>query len=86
MTKLEYLLVCLGEECGEVQQMVGKSLRFGVDDRHQDEVNTNLERLEMEITDVIAVWEMLAEELNFFSELNRDAIELKKDKIEYYRT
>lgn len=29
-SKLDHLLACAGEECGEVQQVVGKALRFGI--------------------------------------------------------
>ncbi len=31
MNKTEYLLVCLAEECAEIQQAVDKALRFGLD-------------------------------------------------------
>lgn len=34
MTKTEYLLVVLSEECSEIQQAVTKALRFGLSDIH----------------------------------------------------
>ena len=84
MTRQEYLLVCLAEECGEIIYEVGKILRFGLNDTHLDTSKIpNEERLSNEITDLIAVVKMLKDEgLNLTSSLSQ--IARKRDKIEKY--
>ena len=55
-----HLLATLGEEGGEVSQMVGKCLRFGLMDKHPKTGNIpNLELLAHEVNDLIGVAEML---------------------------
>ena len=36
MSEVEHLLVCLSEECAEIQKAVSKTLRFGEDRNHID--------------------------------------------------
>lgn len=63
MNKEQYLLICLAEECSEVQQCVTKSLRFGLTDVHPKYNNlTNRARLTEEIIDVLALIEMCTEQ------------------------
>ena len=47
-------LAVLAEELGEVQQVIGKILRFGWESRHPDGGPTNRELLEKELGDVEA--------------------------------
>jgi NTP pyrophosphatase (non-canonical NTP hydrolase) len=61
MNKTEYLLVCLAEECSEVSHAVAKSLRFGLDDGHRG--ITNREQLRLELADVLAIANLLNDEL-----------------------
>jgi NTP pyrophosphatase (non-canonical NTP hydrolase) len=63
MNVSEHLLTCLAEECGEVIQNAGKSLRFGLDDRNvlDPTGSTNRERLVDELNDLIGVADMLAD-------------------------
>ena len=61
MNKLEHLLVCVAEECAEVQQAVTKMLRFGWDDINPSNGRTALGHCRLEIADLLAVLEMLKE-------------------------
>lgn len=61
MDLTQYLLACLSEECAEVQQMVGKCLRFGMDEVRRDDTRTNQERLSDELGDLFTLCEMLGE-------------------------
>ena len=69
LNKIDYLLVCLQEECAEVQKVISKSLRFGLEDRYKNPLN--IEKLNCELNDIYAVVRML----------NEEGIILKKDKI-----
>ena len=51
-SQLERLAI-LGEECGEVQQMVGKCIRFGIDTIKPSRGTTNAHHLSVEIADVL---------------------------------
>lgn len=79
----DYLLVSIGEEAGEVQQAVGKALRFGLLDVNPKLPNaaTNWVQLRTEIHDIIAVYEMLCNEFDRVETLERDLIEAKKTKV-----
>jgi len=59
MNKREYLLICLSEELAEVQQQIGKCLRFTTDHMHTDYNTTNFEELVLEMNDVYAITELL---------------------------
>jgi len=61
MKEHEHLLVCLAEECAEVQHVIGKALRFGLDDCHPEGRIKNRERLEQELRDLQAVIFLLVE-------------------------
>lgn len=52
-------LALLAEECGEVIQMIGKSLRHGLDSCHPDGGESNRVMLGQEIGDVLAAVEIL---------------------------
>jgi mannose-6-phosphate isomerase class I len=60
LSEIEYLLVCLGEECAEVQQAASKVMRFGLTDSYKD-YGENRARLQDEVIDVLAVLEMVFE-------------------------
>jgi NTP pyrophosphatase (non-canonical NTP hydrolase) len=83
-TKIDHLLACIGEECGEIQQVVGKATRFGLYDKNpaNDEMNFNL--LKKELQDLIAVYEMLCAEEKRDGLLNQLAISDKKKRVLYY--
>lgn len=83
MTKEEHLLVCLAEECAEIQKEVSKALRFGLENSHPKYPGTPRERIEYEMNDLLGVIEFLAENgLHFAQYPNR--IEAKKLKLQKY--
>lgn len=55
MNEQEHLLVCLAEECAEIQQAVSKALRFGLDDGYPGADTTNAEDIAREIIELSAV-------------------------------
>ena len=59
MNPIEHLLICLVEECAEVQKAVSKSLRFGLSSSHTGSEMTNGEEISHELNDLIAVADML---------------------------
>lgn len=61
MTLVDYLLVCLMEECGELSQRAGKAIRFGVEEVQPGQPLTNARRLVDEANDVLAILELLKE-------------------------
>lgn len=88
--RVKHLLACLGEECGEVQQIVGKSLRFGIYDVNPKTNVSNIENLKLELFDIISVVEMLEREINghllpiHFCQEDEDILGAKKDKVLKY--
>lgn len=65
MTKIQYLLVCLTEECAEVQQRATKALRFGLTESQPNAPDgkhlMNSQRLADEIEDLEIIIELLRE-------------------------
>lgn len=86
INKQEYLLVCLAEECAEIQKVVMKALRFGLDKGNPlgDEFISNHDEIQKELNDVVAVVDML--NTNGFTkiQLSLDAQKHKKEKINKY--
>lgn len=62
MNRTEYLLSCLGEECAETAQEVGKCLRFALHHQFLKNGPTNLERLAGEMMDIYAILSLLKQE------------------------
>jgi NTP pyrophosphatase (non-canonical NTP hydrolase) len=60
---IDYLLACLGEECGEVQQVVGKALRFGLYGKNLSGGRTLID-LVNEMHDIMAVWDLLLDKID----------------------
>lgn len=61
MNRLEHLLVIFSEECAEVAQETSKALRFGVDEQ-RDLPTSNLDRIQKEFNQLLAMREMLKNE------------------------
>lgn len=86
MNRQEYLLVCLNEECLEVAKEADKALRFGLDDWSPSAPpsETNRKRISQELTDLIAVAQMLKDELYIDEYMIDENLSKKKEKVEYY--
>ncbi|HML33827.1 hypothetical protein [Sporomusa sphaeroides] len=82
MTETEHLLVCLAEECAEIQQAVTKALRFGLQDNYKD--STPAQDIARELCDLIAVVELLEEAGVIKKTGTIDAIERKKARVWHY--
>lgn len=80
------LLLILNEECLEVGKEVTKSLRFGLDDWEpgKSPTDTNRRLLTEELTDLIAVAQMLLEDDHIDNYNVLEDIQNKKDKVEHY--
>jgi NTP pyrophosphatase (non-canonical NTP hydrolase) len=83
MTRKEHLMVCLVEECNEVIHALSKCLRFGPHEIWPKMNETNIERVRVELNDLIAVAAMLVDE-GFDLDLDSGEIEAKKEKVEKY--
>src|SRR3990167_10125251 len=59
LTEEQYLFTQLGEECAEVQQRISKLLRFGRDEIQEEYTESNIQRLQYEIYDMLAVLDLL---------------------------
>lgn len=53
------VLLILQEECAEVTQAISKCFRFGLNGRKEGEKFDNMERLEEEVGDLLAMVELL---------------------------
>lgn len=62
MNRTEHLLTCLAEECAEVAQRVSKALRFGLDEVQPGQAQTNRHRIVDELSDLLSVAVILADE------------------------
>jgi len=87
MTRLQYLLDCLAEECAEIAYHASKAQRFGLDDvnPHQIEPDNNRETIIYELNDLAAVIQMLQDEPGGFEGQfihSPERIAAKKKKIE----
>lgn len=83
-TELTHLLFCLAEECGELQQDVGKAGRFGVFDIKPNTSSSNWDTMRNELHDIVAVYEMLCAILKEDTVLDREMIEAKKIRVLEY--
>lgn len=88
MTKGEYLLVCVVEECAEVQKEAMKCLRFGMDNCLSSDAPANKQLLLTEMMDLVAVIDMLSSEFPTMRETEDEVVEKfiqeKKAKVEKF--
>jgi hypothetical protein len=87
MNSDQYLLICLIEECSEISQecmeiaqRATKVLRFGIDETQPGKYLTNRERLLAEIANLMGTLEAIG----LTEEIDRGAVEAKKEKIRKY--
>ena len=69
MNLQEHILTCMAEECLETAHRVTKALRFGLKEIQSGQPLTNLERINIELTDLMAVISLL------------NKYQTKKDKV-----
>jgi hypothetical protein len=80
MSRADYLLSHLAQECAEVVIRATKAQHFGLDEIQPDQPYTNAERVMHEWCDLVATMETL-QEYGILPELNRDEyIKRKRDK------
>lgn len=80
MTRIDYLLVVLAEECAELAQACSKAIRFGLNDDYT--LQHPKEMIKREFNDVLAVMEILTTEGVFDAlPLDREMITKKQMKI-----
>lgn len=86
MTRQQYLLVKVAEECSEMTKRATKIICFGADEQY-DKNDANYKRLLYEYNDLVATMELLKKDGIFkeFDELiDPERIISKQDKIERY--
>jgi len=84
MNRLDHLLWLISEESNELAERASKAARFGINEIQEGQKLTNYARLKYEANDLLAVLEMLCDELKVSSILDGKAIKLKKEKVEKY--
>lgn len=77
----EHLLACVTEECGEVSQVVGKSLRFGARDCKTGTSVGNADLMEREFHDIVQTYKMYREELGLPFEVKQDLLDSKEKRV-----
>lgn len=77
-------LALLLEECGEVQQVIGKILRHGYESTHPNGGPTNRELLELEIADIHVAGTLLIEAGDIQQGAVEYAAEGKSRKVRQY--
>lgn len=84
MTRRQYLLGKLAEECNEVAQRALKAQHFGLTQVQKGYTQTNLERLMDEVADFMGVLGMLQKSTGQKSKIDLSKVRVKKLKVERY--
>jgi NTP pyrophosphatase (non-canonical NTP hydrolase) len=82
MDKKTKEIFCIAqEECAEVTQAISKVFRFGFDSRHPVTFKSNMESLEEEVGDLLAMIDIMIEKC-IISDTNVNAARIaKKEKL-----
>lgn len=78
MNTTEHLLTTLTEECAEVAHRACKAARFGLHEIQPGQADNNLQRMERELSELVAVAEMIG------MCLSRDDMNKKKARVQKY--
>jgi hypothetical protein len=87
MTRLEALLLQVSEEATEVAQAASKCMRFGTEHTWHTQVGTAQSRLYQEFLELMALIEMCQDAgliQACVDEIDRKAIDAKKERVEKY--
>jgi hypothetical protein len=85
MTKREYLLIKLAEECNEVAQRCTKALTFGLYEVQEGQELNNQQRIEYELNDLLGMIDICKNEGILDREFeSSDAIIKKTRKVEQF--
>ena len=86
MNRLEHLLTCISEESGEVVQAVGKIQRFSLTEQYPDTDITNWQQLKTEMIQLVAVYQMVCDEIGDEKAklFDWDLMQEKKNKVIQY--
>lgn len=84
MNHREYLLICLMEECAEVQKAASKSLRFGLNDSESPLHPVNKDVLVEEVIDLLALIGLVFEDLHISQDGFEELVEIKNEKVLKY--
>lgn len=84
MNRQQYLLCKLAEEASEVAQIALKTQQFGFNERHPQLREDNAARIRAELTDLLAIVDMLNTEFDFSFEPYQEAILEKIYKVNKY--
>lgn len=80
-------LAMLAEEAGEIVQVVGKILRHGYENYHPDNpYKANRDLLAKEVTDILAVIELMSQDFNVGSGSDIAAAVRKKMRFSHHQT
>lgn len=72
------ILLILQEECAEVTQAISKCFRFGPDQMKPGKEHTNVDMLQEELGDLLAMIELLVEQNVGVTDAGLNAAKLKK--------
>lgn len=84
MKRMQLLMAKLAEEAAEVSQIALKTAQFGMDEQMPGQPFTNAERVNQELTDLMAIVQMLNEEFGLGFELDAERVKAKKAKVNRY--
>lgn len=88
MTYQQLLALKSMEECSELAQRFSKLIQFGEDEIENGQSLTNIERLQLELTDLMCVIQMFNDELPLNKELRTiptvEELKVKENKINKY--
>ena len=86
----DYIVSTFMEECGELTQALGKSIRFGMDSKKPSTGELNVDQIHDEFHDVMACYMILSEysekndNVPLFPEICFDHIGKKKERMKKY--
>jgi NTP pyrophosphatase (non-canonical NTP hydrolase) len=83
MTREEYILQCLGEECVEVAHRVFKCNRFGMSEAQAGDHKDNITRIAEEVNDLLRIITLAHQEI-FGFKITEEAKQAKMEKFEKY--